>query len=71
MFFKLFFCCSNSTLKENEVITFDKINVNEPNNIKEDIPSPIINMDYSKKNDSKENLKNSEIKRKGFINPKY
>ena len=62
MLFKLFFCCSNSTLKENEVITFDKINNNEPNNIKEDIPSPIINMDYSKKNDSKENLKNSEIK---------
>ena len=62
MFFKYLFCCTNSTIKENEVITFDKINLNEPNNIKEDIPSPVINMDYSKKRDSKENLKNSDIK---------
>jgi len=54
----MFFCCSNSTVKENEAVSFEKLNINEINNIKSDKQQPSVNMDYNKKNSSNNNSKN-------------
>ena len=58
MFFKIFFCCSNSTIKENKAITFEKLNSNEDNK-QESILPPYINMDNSQQNISKDYNDNS------------
>ena len=58
MFFKIFFCCSNSNLKENKAITFEKLNSHEDNN-QESVLPPLINMDNSQQNISKDYNDNS------------
>ena len=47
MFFDFLFCCSNSTLKENKAITFEKLNSNEEMSNHNEIIDISVNMEYS------------------------
>ena len=66
MFLKFFFCCSDSNLKENKVITFEKLNSNEEISNHNEIVAPSLNMNCSRHNSeilniSQDRKNNNEI----------
>ena len=60
MFFNFFFCCSNSALKENKTITFEKLNSNEENNTKNNIIPPCVNIENNHEKNSINELNNNK-----------
>ena len=58
MFFKMFFCCSNSKLKEKKTITFEKLNSNEDIRCQDSDIAQNINGESSKNNASKDYKEN-------------
>ena len=72
MIFKFFFCCSNSTLKENKTITFEEKNNDEENKIINRTVPPYINMNKKREKrekNKKEEITHKEIKKKNQDRP--
>jgi hypothetical protein len=66
MLLKFFFCCSDSNLKENKSITFEKLNSNEEISNHNEIVAPSLNMNCSQHNSeilniSQDKKNNNEI----------